>query len=384
MERISLIFSLFLALSAVFWSPVFSQKKSDKHAGKLKLVQAQIEAKKKELEKYISRQEELNVQMKSLKRSEAQTSSKKGTLENNIRSTQSEISGVRARYEALKNVYNSILKDLKNKTASLYLSGFNSSDYYGKNDLINGIVTRNLIINKSIFAKTVDSRTEKTGRDIKKLSARKEEIIREKKLVEGRLRKNKLAYNSAKKEMALTRKKYRKLEEELAGLKASAQDLTKLVKKLEKQAPYKSAAPKNDIGIRRKSLPWPVEGTVIGRFGKEYIGELKTWIVRDGIRIKAAEGAAVYPVLGGKVIYSGAFRNYGNVVILSHKEGFFTTYGLLSRIDVGNGDNVGADTPLGVVGEDLQALKSSEGGKSVLYFEIRDGSEAVDPSAWLK
>jgi len=359
----------------------FAQKNLDKKADKLKAIQEQIEEKREELEKYINREEELKRKLKVLKEDEKKTSSLKNSLENNILNTQKEIINIKTKYDTLKSLYNDMLIELKNEALSLYLRKFSFSDYYNTSTIIEGLIIRNMIVKKYNFAKTINITTQKTEKDIKLLSMKKQEIMKEKEQVEKKLKQNKLALNSTSFQIRENKKKYKELEEEIEDLKRSAIELTKLLRKLEKQSPYK----KNkylDIGLQKKSLPWPVEGKIIGKFGKEYISELKTWIVREGIKIKSTEDAKVYPVYNGKVIFTGPFRNYGNVVILSHDTGFYSIYGFLSKINVNNGDLINVNTPLGVVGDDSQSLKGGE--KFVLYFEIRVGEDAVDPLIWLK
>ena len=82
------------------------------------------------------------------------------------------------------------------------------------------------------------------------------------------------------------------------------------------------------------------------------------------------------------MIYAGPFRSYGNVVIMDHGKGFFTIYGFLREISVSVGDKVEQLGQVGKVGKDTQS--SSGTGKNALYFEIRQGTTAVDPLDWLK
>jgi septal ring factor EnvC (AmiA/AmiB activator) len=142
----------------------------------------------------------------------------------------------------------------------------------------------------------------------------------------------------------------------------------------------KGTGPK--INVPPHSLPWPVQGKVLSQFGKEYRSDLNTWIFRDGIKIAGTSGAAVRASAAGSVIYAGTFRSYGNVVIMDHGKGFFTIYGFLKEVRVSVGDKVSVQETVGTVGKDTQA--SSGTGQYVVYFEIRQGTTAVDPLDWLK
>jgi septal ring factor EnvC (AmiA/AmiB activator) len=132
-------------------------------------------------------------------------------------------------------------------------------------------------------------------------------------------------------------------------------------------------------------MAWPAQGKVISKFGREDVPGLKTWIVREGIRIATEPDAPVSAALAGKVIYAGPFRTYGNVVIIDHDKGFFTIYGLLSRIDAVKGQEVAPSDQLGLAGEDTQAVGSGrKSSGSAVYFEIRKGDRAIDPVKWLR
>lgn len=197
-----------------------------------------------------------------------------------------------------------------------------------------------------------------------------------------------------KTDLDATQKKYAQAKKQLDELNKSAEEMKKILtaaedkrkKEAEKQAKAQHAPAKTTtavIDIAQNSLAWPVEGSVISSFGKEYRSDLKTWIFRDGVKIAAVAHTAVKSVAEGAVIYSGAFRSYGNVVIVDHGKGFFTIYGFLNQISVNNGDSVGLGTQLGTVGQDTQQ-GSMGSGKTALYFEVRRGTSAEDPLKWLQ
>jgi len=126
---------------------------------------------------------------------------------------------------------------------------------------------------------------------------------------------------------------------------------------------------------RKKSLPWPAEGKVVLKFGKNKHPELNADVISNGIKIKASDFAVVKSVDSGTVVFAGAFRSYGKVVIIDHKDAYFSVYGQLSKI---------------LVVEDQKVSKGSEiarlgkGEESVLYFEIRQDSVVDNPLLWLK
>lgn len=197
-------------------------------------------------------------------------------------------------------------------------------------------------------------------------------------------------FQKKQQDLDVTKRKADEVRKEISELNKSATELNSLLASFERKRKQssqqgskgtkgKTTGPK--IGVPPHSLPWPVQGKVISQFGKEYRADLNTWIFRDGIKIAAAGGTSVQASAQGSVIYAGPFRSYGNVVIIDHGKGFFTIYGFLKEIQTSVGDKVESRGVVGTVGKDTQA--SSGTGKNAVYFEIRQGTTAVDPLDWL-
>jgi septal ring factor EnvC (AmiA/AmiB activator) len=125
------------------------------------------------------------------------------------------------------------------------------------------------------------------------------------------------------------------------------------------------------------SLPWPLDGEVLTRFGMQRHPQFGTMVFRRGIEISAHEGQPVYAVERGQVAYADWYKGYGKLVILDHGGGFYTLYGNLFKLDRVKGDYVAKGQELGLAGE-TGSLKGSK-----LYFEIRRNGEAQDPLHWL-
>ena len=198
------------------------------------------------------------------------------------------------------------------------------------------------------------------------------------------------SFQKKQQDLDVTKRKVDGVRKEINELNKSASELNNLLASFERKrkeastrsssaSQHKATTPK--INVPAHSLPWPVPGKVISQFGKEYRADLNTWIFRDGIKIAAVSGAPVRASAAGSVIYAGLFRSYGNVVIMDHGKGFFTIYGFLKEINAAVGDKVEAQGLVGTVGKDTQS--SSGTGKYAVYFEIRQGTTAVDPLEWL-
>ncbi|MFL6280640.1 MAG: murein hydrolase activator EnvC family protein [Vicinamibacterales bacterium] len=127
----------------------------------------------------------------------------------------------------------------------------------------------------------------------------------------------------------------------------------------------------------RGALPWPAQGIVTGRFGRQTNSRFGTSIARSGIEISLAEGQPVRVVHEGTVAYADQFTGYGNLMIVDHGDSNYSLYGYLSSMDVARGTHLDAQTQLGTSGRDPS-------GNPALYFELRIDAKPVDPLQWLK
>lgn len=132
------------------------------------------------------------------------------------------------------------------------------------------------------------------------------------------------------------------------------------------------------FGAARGDLPWPADGPVTETFGRKVHPVYDTVTLFKGIEIDAGAGTSVEAVYQGRVAFADWFQNYGLVVIVNHGNDFFTIYGHLDAVRVRTGEWVDAGAEVGTVGETGSLIGPS------LYFEIREGSEAVNPVQWLR
>lgn len=80
----------------------------------------------------------------------------------------------------------------------------------------------------------------------------------------------------------------------------------------------------------------------------------------------------------GVVAYAGnELRGFGNLLLIRHSDGWMTAYAHLDRLLVGRGDLVERGETIGTVG----STGAVDGPQ--LHFEIRRGSEALDPALYL-
>ena len=119
---------------------------------------------------------------------------------------------------------------------------------------------------------------------------------------------------------------------------------------------------------------WPVaDGKVILHFGPG-----KTGRSNDGINIAVAEGEPIWAAAGGTVVYASSdLKDYGNMIIIRHDNGWMTAYAHARSIAVKKGATVRQGDIIGYVGQ-TGGVKSPQ-----LHFAIRDGRTPVDPELYL-
>lgn len=191
-------------------------------------------------------------------------------------------------------------------------------------------------------------------------------------------------------QVAQIRTERKTYEAAAAELEKTAKDIQRLLARLERQrqtedqqrrAGGRTAEPyTGDFARARKRLDWPVEGSVVGRFGPERHPRFGTTTLNNGIDIAAAAGTAVRAVARGRVDFtSDDFAAFGQVIVVNHGNGYYTLYGHLSEILVKQEQEVAAAQTIGRVGDSGTSLKGT-----VLHFEVRNGGSALDPEDWLK
>lgn len=118
---------------------------------------------------------------------------------------------------------------------------------------------------------------------------------------------------------------------------------------------------------------WPVRGRVISSYGPKDGG-----LHNDGINIAAPKGTPVMAAGDGVVTYVGTgIRSYGNLVLIRHGDGMVTAYAHLSSVSVSKGMRVGKGQAIGSVGSTGTVANTQ------LHFEVRRGTETLDPQKFL-
>lgn len=166
----------------------------------------------------------------------------------------------------------------------------------------------------------------------------------------------------------------------LAELERSASRVDGLLKELEERRKTAAFQPPRDVkGSHpfKGALHWPADGEILSFFGRQKHPTFDTYVQRKGIEIRTDEGSAIRSVMSGVVVFADWLKGYGQVIILDHANGFFSLYAHASKLLVKVGEQVGIGSVIGETGD------TGLTGDSTLYFELRQGAQAVDPLMWL-
>ena len=186
------------------------------------------------------------------------------------------------------------------------------------------------------------------------------------------LQKNKKTYQN---QLAAKKKQVVALNKEIERIVAAAVK-SQSSSSDKKKAPvdYKLA---EDFVKNKGKLPWPAEGPVVGRFGKQYHPVYKNLELppNNGIDIAVAKGTDVKAVFKGVVSQVFVMPGYNQCVLISHGN-YFTFYCKLKKVKVKAGEKVDTGEIIGTTG--------TINGESQLHFEVWQGTKPQNPSNWLR
>jgi murein hydrolase activator len=125
----------------------------------------------------------------------------------------------------------------------------------------------------------------------------------------------------------------------------------------------------------------PAAGTIAKAFGAPdaYGGTEK------GVSIATAPAAIVASPADGSVVFSGPYRNYGQLLIINAGGGYYIVLAGMDRINVSVRQFVLAGEPVATMGNGVTqtAAAAAIGAvQPILYIEFRKDGAAIDPGPW--
>ena len=161
---------------------------------------------------------------------------------------------------------------------------------------------------------------------------------------------------------------------EVERLAAQEQDLTRLIAELSSILSDYPITSEEPFSRHKGKLTWPVAGALVHDFGQPRAGGQLKW---NGVVLAAGRGREVRAVYHGRIAFADWLAGMGLLVIVDHGEGYMTLYGYNETILKNAGDWVAPGDVLATVGD--------SGGQAEpgLYFEIRRGTEPLNPRRWV-
>ncbi|EJN05591.1 murein hydrolase activator EnvC [Phyllobacterium sp. YR531] len=131
----------------------------------------------------------------------------------------------------------------------------------------------------------------------------------------------------------------------------------------------------------RGRLATPAAGKLVKHFGdNDGLGG-----TLQGDTLETSPGATITAPTDAVVLYAGAFRSYGQLLILDAGNGYHVVLAGMSRINVSQNQFVLAGEPVGVMNEQLIASSAPVpvgNGAPMLYIEFRKDTKPVNPAPW--
>ena len=128
-------------------------------------------------------------------------------------------------------------------------------------------------------------------------------------------------------------------------------------------------------------VPLPAAGEILKTFGSP--DDLNG--IERGVSLATPAAATVSAPADGAVLFAGAYRSYGQLLIIDAGGGYYVLLAGMDRINVQSGESVLAGEPVGVMGDGATRMATAAAvgaGRPVLYIELRKDGTAIDPGPW--
>jgi murein hydrolase activator len=358
-----------------------------------------LNEKKKQLEEL---REEISKQEKIIEEAEKSESDAKDEL----KSSQKKVADLEKKIKKLekseknaKQKLNLTKEQLANKVGDLVdakMTHTSLNDLFSKEiDRLFNLHYRSLIYEDNSYDKDVVAvMLDQTVQNILKVDGEITTLSGEKNKLESIKKKNKKDFENYQWSKVVNKKKKSKVSDDITVVKADIATLetTKeqalnMKNKLKDEAEalngliakLQSDIIADDFSYKFDSkLAWPVKGAILRDFGELKSETYNVTVQNNGIDISAEPGTEVKSVESGVVVFSEWYSGAGKLVIINHKNGFYSLYSHNSSLLVSKGDEI--------IGNQIIALSGNTGSteEACLHFELRKGGTPVNPLEYLK
>ena len=321
----------------------------------------------------------INKLIQTLKKEEDLNRNKINILKKDINSKENELNILRERYE--QRIINTYLKGRVSDLEKVLSSTSWRQAVY-----------------RTQYLKIISSIEQKMTKEIETLLIT---INKNKLKLESLLRQSILLKRDKQKQMSSLRKMRIKREKELTRIRqdksalanymqekaAGVKQLESIIKKVledkarsereERIRQQQEALKTKEFNLLRGQLPWPTEGRVISKFGKQWNSRLKTTTDNPGIDIKGQPGSPIRSTMSGIITTITYIRGYGTTIIVDHGGGFYTVYSHVTNIQTNVDSEVRSGDVIAYMGDSGSVIGSK------LHFEVWGKGQKLDPEKWL-
>ena len=302
---------------------------------------------------------------------------------------QRQINRLQARVDTLTNHYSRlVLSAYKNRDSRIWYMHILASENIGQ------------AFRRYSYFKNLSTQMNKEAKEIRLMQ---EDLLKEKEVLAAmrrdaqaikaervsdleKLRKEEAQADNVVKKLKKNRKTYQN------QLNAKKKEITALNKEIERivaaamKSPSKSKSKKQEpidyklaeeFSSNKGKLPWPADGPVVGRFGKQFHPVFKNLELppNNGVDVALSKAADVKAVFKGVVKQVLVMPGYNQCVLIQHGN-YFTFYCKLKSVNVKAGQKVDTKEVIGTV--------DTINGDTQLHFEVWKGTKPQNPESWLR
>lgn len=300
---------------------------------------------------------------------------------------QREINRLQARVDTLTAHYSRlVLSAYKNRDARVWYMYMFASDNLGQ------------AFRRFGYFKNLSSHMKKEAQDIREMQAelvqKKERMAVLKSEAESlkaervkeleKLRADEAKADKVVKSLQKDRKKYQKqLQDKKREVNALNREIARIIAQSMKKDDPKKKKTEVDVKLdaefakNKGRLPWPADGPVVNRFGKQYHPVYRNLELppNNGFDVALSKGTLVKSVFDGVVTQVLVMPGFNHCVMVKHGN-YFTLYCNMKDLLVKEGDKVKTGQELGTI--------DTINGQTQLHFELWKGDKPQNPENWLK
>ncbi len=304
---------------------------------------------------------------------------------------QREINRLQVRIDTLTSHYSKLVRSAyKNRDARVWYMYMLASDNLGQAFRRFGYFKN---LSNQMKGEAQNIRTMQSDLESKKerLSAMKKEAeaLKKERVAElDRLKKDEAKADGVVKRLKNDRKKYQnQLNAKKKEVNALNREIARIIADAVNPGGGKQKADKTKVPVDMKldgefsknkgKLPWPADGPILSRFGRQYHPVFKNLELppNNGIDIAVVRGSQIRAVFDGVVNQVITMPGYNKCVLVQHGN-YFTLYCKMGSVSVKTGDKLKTGDVLGTI--------DTINGQTQLHFEVWKGKDPQNPENWLR